>query len=130
MTDREAIEVLNTHLVHWKRLVAQDICDSKEGREMVWSMEKAIKALSAPIREWIPCKSEMPRCEHDEYFVTWEAKFGIHEKKFVGIEIIEFDGDDWIIKDIEKRGFFDVTVTAWMELPKPYEEDADEQGHT
>lgn len=44
MSDKN-IEVLQTHLDHWKRLLAEGICDKTEGEETIEAFQAAIAAL-------------------------------------------------------------------------------------
>ena len=45
MTRKEAIEVINNHLEHWKRLLREKICDETDGTETISAFKMAIKAL-------------------------------------------------------------------------------------
>lgn len=72
--------------------------------------------------DWMPCFDEMP--EYDEmYLVTWVGDIGKSGGKFRGIEMLEYYDGKWDTEKIEKRGYRNVRVTAWMELPEPWEED-------
>ena len=44
MSDKN-IEVLQTHLDHWKRLLAEGICEKTEGEESIEAFQAAIEAL-------------------------------------------------------------------------------------
>lgn len=73
--------------------------------------------------DWMPCDEELPGAE-EEYLVTWVGEIGSHGTTFTGEEILELsETEGWLTKDIEKRGFFNVRVTAWMNLPERYRED-------
>ena len=45
MTNKEAIEVLKTHLHHWECLLASKICTNKEGEETIEALKMAIIVL-------------------------------------------------------------------------------------
>lgn len=56
--------------------------------------------------------------EEGEYIITWTGTLnGYPTKPF--LEIAEFNSG-WDVHHIEKRGYRDVEVTAWMPLPEPY----------
>lgn len=75
--------------------------------------------------DWMPYDEERPQSE-GEYLTTWVAEFGTHGRTFTGLEILEYTKDEgWSTYDIIKRGFFNVRITAWMELPDKYREDAE-----
>lgn len=71
--------------------------------------------------DWMPYDEERPQSE-GEYLTTWVAEVGTHGKTFTGMEILEYDGG-WETHDIEKRGFRNVRITAWMPLPEKYREE-------
>ena len=72
--------------------------------------------------DWMPCDVELPE-SNDEYLVTWVGKIGM-DGTFRGLEILEYDCDyGWITNEIETRGYYNVEVTAWMELPERYIEE-------
>lgn len=45
MTNKEAIDVLTSHLHHWERLLQEKICDEREGKETIEVLNMAIKVL-------------------------------------------------------------------------------------
>lgn len=45
MTKEEAIEELNAHLIHWKRLLREKICSQEDGKKTINALDMAIKAL-------------------------------------------------------------------------------------
>ena len=45
MTNEEAIEELNAHLIHWKRLLREKICSQEDGKKTINALNMAIKAL-------------------------------------------------------------------------------------
>ena len=59
-----------------------------------------------------------------EYFVTWEAKNS--GSRF--IEIAEYFMNDygdmvWDVSRMEKNGYHDIKIIAWMDMPKRWEGD-------
>ena len=46
MTTEYAIEVLQSHKSHWKRLLREKICDKKEGTNFINAVDMAISALT------------------------------------------------------------------------------------
>ena len=44
MTNKEAVKVMQEHLDHWKRLLAEHICEKQEGEETIEAFDMAIKA--------------------------------------------------------------------------------------
>lgn len=76
--------------------------------------------------DWMPYNDNLPPAEW-EYLVTWVAEVGIYGRTtFTGMEILEYsESEGWLTYDIVKRGFFNIRVTAWMELPEKYREDAE-----
>ena len=61
MSDKN-IEVLQTHLDHWKRLLAEGICDKTEGEETVEAFQAAIKALEKEIPKPINIENGFVKC--------------------------------------------------------------------
>lgn len=62
------------------------------------------------------------------YFITWEGKKGNQEKPSRFIEIAEYVenhyGDlEWDVSHIEAKGYHDIKVIAWMDLPDKWEGD-------
>jgi len=64
------------------------------------------------------------------YFITWEGTFeGISEIKGRWIEMAEYyipEGEEegkWSLDHIAIRGFKDINVIAWMDLPEKWEGD-------
>ena len=57
------------------------------------------------------------------YFITWEGTWGNTPVRDRWIEKAEYDGDNWHVDHIEQRGFRNIKVIAWMELPKRWEGD-------
>lgn len=55
MTNKEAEDVLKSHLHHWERLLECKICSMKEGEETIEALKMAIIAL----REAEDAKSDM-----------------------------------------------------------------------
>lgn len=45
MENEKTIAVLNSHKVHWERLLRENICDKTEGEEFIEALDKAVKAL-------------------------------------------------------------------------------------
>ena len=45
MTNKEAIEILETHKCHWERLLDEGICDVLEGGNTIQALQKAIFVL-------------------------------------------------------------------------------------
>lgn len=80
--------------------------------------------------EWMPC-SEMLPARSGEYMVTWTAdwdnKYGRTRPM---LEMLEFEYDpmdpEWDTTVITDRGYQNIEVTAWKDLPEPYEEDKDD----
>ena len=69
-----------------------------------------IEAMPSAQPGWIPCKTALP--EHDgEYLVTIKA-FTPDQVVYTDIDIARFTDGKW------RKGF---PVTAWCELPKPWE---------
>lgn len=46
MTTEKAIEVLQSHKSHWKRLLREKICDKTEGIDFINAVDMAISALT------------------------------------------------------------------------------------
>ena len=67
------------------------------------------------VSEWIPCEDRLPS-KSGTYLVTYEW-VGQSGTKYTEIEVIDFERGRWSdhTRHYEK-------VTAWMPLPKPYEE--------
>ena len=62
------------------------------------------------------------------YFITWEGKIGECDKVFRFIEMAEYQsnyfGDSlWDVSHIEAKGYHDIKVIAWMDLPDKWEGD-------
>lgn len=76
-------------------------------------MQRFADMPSADTAEWIPVRESMPS-EDGTYLVTfeWSGRTGT---KYIEIEGIDFEHGRWACRDYE-------TVTAWMPLPKPYDE--------
>ena len=69
-------------------------------------------------QKWIT--DEMPD-KYGEYFITWVGELnGRQQKPCIEIAEYEPESGDWLVEHIEKRGWHNVKVTAWMELPDPY----------
>jgi len=51
MTRKKAIEVLQEHLEHWQRLLAEHICEKKDGKETIEALQAAIKAMQTELCE-------------------------------------------------------------------------------
>ncbi len=64
-----------------------------------------------------------PPVDQDEYLVNWTGELGFYTcKNKTFYEIIEWTPEDgWIVDDIEKVGFKNVEVVAWMRLPGRYD---------
>ena len=45
MSNKEAIEVLTSHLHHWERLLQEKICSASEGEETINAINVAIGAI-------------------------------------------------------------------------------------
>ena len=79
--------------------------------------QEAIKAIPSADRPqgWIPCSERLPS-KSGTYLVTYEW-VGQSGTKYTEIEVIDFERGRWSdhTRHYEK-------VTAWMPLPKPYEE--------
>lgn len=76
----EAIEVLQEHLEHWQRLLAEHICEKKEGTETLEALEMAIKALKMePCEDCISRQevlSEIEKVCFGKYFVKFRIDNG------------------------------------------------------
>ena len=85
------------------------------------SIERMLKKHLRPswVTEYLP--------ENDgEYFVTWTTS--ATEKHLVGV--CEYsEGEGWILEPY-MQAYPDVRIKAWMEMPKPYRENVDEQTTT
>jgi len=54
MDNEKTIAVLNSHKVHWERLLRENICDKTEGEEFIEALDKAVKALEErPTAEFV-----------------------------------------------------------------------------
>ena len=60
MTTERAIEVLQSHKSHWKRLLREKICDKTEGTDFINAIDMAIKGLQAL------CTNGCEYCEYTE----------------------------------------------------------------
>jgi len=47
MTIDEIKEMLESHLAHWKRLLADGICNEQEGKKTIEAFQAAIRSLEA-----------------------------------------------------------------------------------
>ncbi len=56
--------------------------------------------------------------EPGEYYITWTAELNGKETRPF-IEIAEYTGE-WLVSHIEKLGYMNVRVRAWMRLPDAY----------
>ena len=55
MTNKEAVKVIQEHLDHWKRLLAEHICEKQEGEETIEAFDMAINVLKQQkVGYWIP----------------------------------------------------------------------------
>lgn len=70
--------------------------------------------------EWIDVKKDEPQ-EDEAYLISWYG-YLLDEKTRSYVEIAEYDGA-WLVDHIEKRGYKNIVVTAWMPLPDPYKEE-------
>lgn len=81
-------------------------------------------------KEWMPCSEMLPACS-GEYLVTWTADWDNEcGRTRPLLEILEFEQDlmdpEWDTKVISDRGYKNIEVTAWKDLPEAYEEDKDD----
>lgn len=75
------------------------------------------------VDDWIDAKKNVPE-ENEVYLVSWYGYLlGTKTRSYV--EIAEYDGT-WLVDHIEKRGYKNVVVTAWMPLPDPYKQEVKE----
>lgn len=72
--------------------------------------------------EWVPCSEREPE-KTDEYLITWQGNIG--DSTVRALEIAEYSFDfaksEWDVSEIEKRGYRNVEVLAWKELPSVWE---------
>jgi hypothetical protein len=72
--------------------------------------------------EWVPCSEREPE-KTDEYLITWQGNIG--DSTVRALEIAEYSFDfaksEWDVYEIEKRGYRNVEVLAWKELPSVWE---------
>lgn len=74
--------------------------------------------------DWIDVNDAEPQ-EDEVYLITWYGYLlGTKTREF--IEIAEYDGAEWCVDHIAKRGYKDIRVTAWMPLPDPYKQEVEE----
>jgi len=52
MTIDEIKETLESHLAHWKRLLAEGICNEQEGKKTIEALQAAIRSLEAWEKVW------------------------------------------------------------------------------
>ena len=78
MDNEKTIAVLNSHKVHWERLLRENICDKTEGEEFIEALDKAVKALEErPTAEWIDDDdnlSENTECSICNFYMLKEFK--------------------------------------------------------
>lgn len=74
--------------------------------------------------EWTAVRDEEPE-QPDEYFITWRGNYRqTPTPRF--ISICEWDGEQWDTGDIEKVGYRNIEVIAWMHLPQAYSGEVDD----
>lgn len=76
--------------------------------------------------DWQPISDGILPNEDDLYLITWEGTRNDRRERWIETaEYCMFYGDEyncyWDVKHIEKRGFKDVKVIAWMDLPNKWE---------
>ena len=69
--------------------------------------------------DWHDAIDEPPQA-NDEYFITWSGELGNYRTRRF-IEIAEYDHGEWIIDHIIEKGYKNIKVHGWDELPDPYE---------
>ena len=88
-----------------------------EGKKMDWADDW--------MGEWIDVKKEEPQ-EDEAYLISWYG-YLLDAKTRSYVEIAEYDGAEWLVDHIEKRGYKNVVVTAWMPLPEPYKPESEDK---
>lgn len=134
----EAIDVIEN--TDWYRQDANNemVLGANPDMHQAWyKAEDVYKALESvpsaqPEPRWIPCSERLPE-EDGLYLVTSREKATAEEFGFdlddVEVRKMRFNEDGWRIpKHIPEwiNGVVHTTVLAWMPLPEPYKEGADE----
>ncbi|SFU57327.1 hypothetical protein [Butyrivibrio sp. INlla21] len=85
-------------------------------------LEELGKGLGEKTWHYCAAMEDLPK-KHDEYLVTWTGYLG-HKITKPLIAILEYSTfyDEWQTLEIEKLGYRNVIVHAWMTLPKAYGE--------
>ena len=141
MTQEEAMNMSNEQAVQILIPMRNMMCDQHGCpiSDAVFALDKAIEALSADRpQEWIPCSERLPK-DLEVVNITWVNHrpvcyySDIKDKPFTATAIHYKDKWWWyspICEDMlaeygksecDKMDA-DIEVTAWMPLPKPYEE--------
>lgn len=112
--------IRNVSPTHFRYIVCR-LVDGDLWYYTTWKTREAAEAaatefengLVVDLEEW---HTEDPE-KYGEYFITWRGRLG--SKKFDYVEIAEYDCA-WIVDHITERGYQDVEVIAWRELPEPF----------
>jgi len=74
--------------------------------------------LDVKMWEWIYTYDVLPS-KSGVYLVTWTGKGdGVEERNF--IELIEYtDEGEWDLSKLERKGYTDYRIIAWMDAPNP-----------
>ena len=100
----------------WGGFSKMPISDKKRVDEITNCIAEVVNVPTIDaLSEWIPCEDRLPS-KSGTYLVTYEW-VGQSGTKYTEIEVIDFERGRWSdhTRHYEK-------VTAWMPLPKPYEE--------
>lgn len=96
-------------------------------QQMIEALDTALPVKYDFMADWQLISEGTLPVPGDLYFITWEGAW--NGKKGRWIEMAEYcqredDPDDcyWDISHIEKRGFKNVRIIAWMELPDKWED--------